>query len=260
MKTNYYFLASYLPELQIGIPPDISFLALDEVLKTHLTKEDYRMTIVMRRYYDILNIRSFWKGEEIDPRGFYNAVDLEESLVTRTGFPEYVFTFMDKYEQAESRLAHFPELVTAYFREEISAAEGFLKQYLEFERGLRLALTGFRAKKLGRDVVKELQYEDPNDEVVAQILAQKDSKTYEPPSRYEDLKAIFEEHYDHPLELHQAICEYQFRKIEEMYEIDLFSIGRILTYLAQLIIVEKWLELDKKKGLEVIDTIVKEAS
>lgn len=260
MRTNYYFLASALPELQIGYPPDINFLTLDALMKVNLTKEDYALTAVLRRYFDIQNIRAFWLGEELDPRGVYNEVDLEESLVTRLGLPEYVYTYMEKYDNKESRIKHFPALVSAYFKEESEAAEGFLKSYLTFERELRIVLTGFRAKRLGRDLISELQYEDPNDEIVAQVLAQKDSKTYEPPARFSDTKALFEQHYDEPLELYQALCEYRFQKIEEMYEIDLFSIGRILAYLAQLIIVERWLELDKNKGLEVIDTIVKEAT
>ncbi|MFQ5728988.1 MAG: DUF2764 family protein, partial [Waddliaceae bacterium] len=143
---------------------------------------------------------------------------------------------------------------------EIQLAEDFVQEYLAFEREWRLVLTGFRAKKLGRDVTAELQFEDPYDEVVAQILAQKDAKTYEPPIRYSDLKTLFEEHYGAPMDLYQALCEYRFRKIEAMYGIDVFSIGRILAYLAQLIIVEKWLDLDKKQGLQVVDAIVKEAS
>ena len=260
MRTNYYFLAPALPELHIGYPPDINSLTLDAFMKVNLTKEDYELTEVVRRYFDIQNIRSFWLEEELDPRGVYNEVDLEESLVTRLGLPEYVYAFMEKYESKESRLKHFPALVSAYYTNESERAEGFLKQYLAFERELRIVFTGFRAKRLQRDLLEELQYEDPHDEIVVQVLAQKDSKTYEPPARYSDTKALFEQHYDEPLELYQALCEYRFQKIEEMYEIDMFSIGRILAYLAQLIIVERWLELDKKKGLEVIDTIVKEAS
>ncbi len=260
MKTNYYFLASLLPDLQIGYPPDLNFSILDQLMKNNLTKHDYALTLVFRRYYDILNIRSFWLEEELDSRGFYNEVDLEESLVTRLGLPEYVYSFMEKYDHKESRLKHFPALITDYFKEESEAAEGFLKKYLIFERELRIVLTGFRAKQLNRDVVSELQYEDPQDEIVAQVIAQKDSKTYEPPGRYEDTKALFELHYKEPLEIYQALCEYRFQKIDQMLEIELFSIDRVLAYLAQLIIVEKWLKLDRKKGLEVIDTIVKEAS
>jgi len=249
-----------LPDMQIGYPPDIGFNAFQFVLKTNLAPEDYAMTRVIRRYYDIQNIRFFWHKEELDPRGHFNENELEEALLTYTGFPEYVYEFLEKYEHLEERLQYFSALVEAYFQNEIEAADGFLKEYLTFEREWRLVLTGFRAKIMGRDLAKELQFEDPYDEIVAQIMAQKDAKSYEPPSRYSDLKALFEQHRDAPLKLHKALCEYRFRKVEKMYGIDVFSISRILAYMAQLIIVEKWLELDKKKGLQVVEAIVKEAS
>ncbi len=257
---DYYFLASILPELQIGYPPDISFQSFDFLMKTNLTPEDYRQAMVMRRYYDLQNIRALWKEEDLDPRGNYDLNELEDALVTRMGLQDYVFSFLDKYESDDMRLKQFPELIAFYYQREIENAEGFLKEYLVFEREWRLVLTGFRAKKQQRDILLELQHEDPQDDIVAQILAQKDAKSYEPPTRYGDLKVIFDEYSSRPFELHQALCDYRFQKIEEMYGIELFSIDRILVYLAQLIIVEKWLELDKKKGLEVIETIVKDAT
>lgn len=121
-------------------------------------------------------------------------------------------------------------------------------------------LMAFRAKKLGRDVAYELQFEDPYNDFVAQILAQKDSKAYEPPEKYSDLKALFEEHYDAPLQLHQALFEYQFQLLDNWVGFDQFSIDRILAYTVQLILVEKWLELDKKKGMEIVENFMKESS
>ena len=88
MSRQYYFLAAALPPLQIGYPPDIGFQALDNVMKVNLSPQDYRKTIVLRRFYDIENIRAFWLEEELDPRGYFNENDLEESLLTRSGFPE----------------------------------------------------------------------------------------------------------------------------------------------------------------------------
>lgn len=257
---DYYFIAASLPELQVGYPPELTFQQFEQLLKDNMMKEDYAQAEVIRRYYDIQNIRRFWRGKPLDARGNLNENELEDSLLTQMGLPEYVFRFMEKYETQESRLHHFPELIETYFSREQERVTGFLAWLLEFEREWRLVLLGFRAKELGRDLAHELQYEDPNDEIVAQILAQKDAKTYEPPSRYEGLKVLFEEHADDPLALHKALSEYRFEKLEEAYGVAVFSIDRILAYMAQLIIVERWLELDKKQGLEIVDQIVKEAS
>jgi len=258
--TDYYFLATALPDLQLGYPPDITFQGFSNLLKANLSPEDYRKSIVMRRYYDIQNIRSFLKKEEIDFRGVFDENELEDAILTYSGFPDYVYDFLDHYENTEDRLHHFPMLISNYFKIESENATGFLHDYLTFEREWRLVLTGFRAKKMGRDLAEELQYEDPDDDIVMQILAQKDAQTYDPPDRYSDLKPLFDEHSDSPVELYQALCEYRYAKIEELMGTYQFSVDRVLGYLAQLVIVERWLELDKKKGLEIVDKIVKESS
>lgn len=260
MATNYYFLGSLLPDLQIGIPPEIDFQQLTFLLHTNLTKSDYEKVRVIRRYYDIQNIRSFWREEQLSYRGNHDEVALEEALLTQSALPSYVFEFTQKYDSTKDRLHHFAYLLAAYFKTEIEHADGFLLDYLTFQRELRLVLTALRSKRLGRDVMVELQYEDVDDDLVRQIIAQKDAKDYEPPERFSELKPLFDEHSEQPLELHKALVEFQFQKVDELLGIDFFTINRILAYMVKLIFVEKWLELDKKKGMQLVDTIVKDAT
>lgn len=257
---NYYFLGTLLPDLSLDQPPEISFRELKQLLHDNLSDRDYEKACVIRNFYDMCNLRFYWKGEPLDPLGNLNENTLEEALVTRTVFPPYVFQFADKYENNEEKARHFPELLSTFFQNEIAQAHGAFKVYLTLERDLRLILLAFRAKKLGRDVVKELQYENPEDEIVAQILAQKDAQAYEPPEKYADLRPILAQYYDHPLELQKALAEYRLNKIEEILVKDPFSINRILAYLVELIIVEKWQQLDKQKGLEIVQSMLKEPS
>lgn len=258
MSKNYYFLAIALPPLQIGAIPEIDFVHLEEMLQENLTHSDYQKTLTLRRLYDIENIRSFWLGESLDPWGLVKET-LEEALLSDEGLPHYVYLFLEEYDTKEKRLKYFPKLIANYFKEELKHTTGFLRTYLKFEREMRLVLTAFRAKKLGRDIAEELQFEDPDEPIIGQILAFRDSKTYEPPDEYLDLKKIFEEFQNSPFGLYQALCEYRFHKIDEIVGDKQFSIDRILGYLAQFFIVQKWLELDRKKGLEIVNTIVKDA-
>lgn len=260
MLHHYYFVGTSLPSLQFGIVPDIDFEEFDRLLKENLTKDDYEQSLIYRHYHDILNIRAFLKGEELDPYGTLDFNTLEEAITERDGLPSYILHYLNTYESKEDRLHHFPELIAEYYRRAIDEAKGFLKNYLIFERELRFVMVGFRAKQMGRDVALELQYEDPEDEVPAQILAQKDTKTYVPPPKYEDMREIFEQNYHSPMSLYQAITEYKFNKIDEMIGLDVFSLDKIIGYMIQLILVESALKLDKKKGLEIVDKIVKESS
>jgi hypothetical protein len=115
-------------------------------------------------------------------------------------------------------------------------------------------MIGLRAKKLGRDVVKELQFEDFSDPIVAHILAQKDAENYEPPIEYKELKEEIAACGDDPWLRYKVLAEYRFRKIDELVEKPLFSIDWILGYMAKLVIVEQMNELDPMKGKMILDT------
>lgn len=257
--TNYYFLTSMLPPIEIGHRPGIHFEELVEILKEHFSEKDFRKLTVMRQFIDLENLRSHLKEEAIDPRGNLSKEGIEETLLHREGYPEYVHEFLEKYSFEEDLLYRFPLLFARYFQKEIPKAKGFLHSYLDFERKWRLVMVGFRAKNLDRDVSSELQYEDSSDIFVAQILAQKDAKNFEPPFGYEDLKILFEDKMENPWAIHKALCEYRLKKIMDLEEGELFSADRVLGYIARLMIVEKWLELDYEEGKVIVKNMVKEA-
>jgi len=258
--TNYYFLGTLLPDLEIGQKPEIGFLEFNRLLKDNLTPADYLKTEALRSVYDIANLRAYWRGEPFNPAGNFTESELEEALLTHTMLPKYIFDFIDKYPSNEERLRHFSELRARFFQQATKEATGFLKYYLTLERELRLIMVAFRAKKLGKDIYEELQYEDPEEDFIAQILAQKDAPEYEPPEKYEEIKTFFNQYYDDPIELQKALIEYYFGKIDEKIQIELFSIDRILAYMIELIMVERWQYMDKQKGLEIVDRIVREPS
>lgn len=257
---NYYYIGTILPDLKVGQPTDISFKELKERAKDNLTSADYAQMSEIRMLYDILNIRALWLHDPLDPHGNYSENELEDALISQIGLPDYVYDFLDSHETLADRLRHFPGLLAKFFSVESVRATGFVKEYMAFERSWRLILTALRSKKLGRDLLVELQYEDVDDPLVAQILSQKDAKSYEPPDEFQPLKVLFDIHHMNPLDLEQALCVYRFNYIDTLVGLDVFSIRRILAFVAQFIIVEKWFELDKRKGLEIIELIVKEVS
>lgn len=255
---NYYYLGTVLPPLSLDSPPEISFEEFERLLRDNFTEKDYRKVRVLRHLYDQLNLQALWLGEPLHPQGEFDETALEDAILSQTGLPDYVYDFLSKHESKDERLRYFPELLSRTFKIEAAEAEGFLREYLEFEREWRLVFVGFRAKKLGRDIARELQYEDPDDDLVAQVLSQKDAKVYDPPEKYAELKGLFEAYGDDPLALQKAIDQYRFNYIENLVGMDVFSTDRILAYMVQLIIVEKWFALDKNKGIEIVDKIVKE--
>lgn len=261
--TDYYFLASLLPPLEIGHVPTLGFPELKTLMQENLTAHDLKKVRRFLTLIDLENMRAFWAKEPLDLRGNLNGEKMEQALrdfrwPNGENFAPFLEDYLEKYITDETRLNHFPLLMSQFFNYMISQEKGFLHDYFAFQRELRLVMLGFRAKKMGRDPAEELQYEDPTDPIVAQILAQKDAKNYEPPFEYKELKPIFEEYSDSPLELYKAIYTYQFNHIIELWGGDLFTLDRILNYAARLILVERWLALDVQKGIQIVDTIERE--
>ncbi len=173
-------------------------------------------------------------------------------------FPIIFLNFCSIYDTVGEKLHHFPSLLASFCRDAQQEKDPFLRKYFTFERDFRLVLTAYRAKKLGRELTTEFQYEDPEEGLIALLLAQKNDKTFEMPEQYADLMVLLEKYKDDPMALERALDEYRFNYIDQLVDMaDVFSIDRILAYMAQLTIVEKWFGLDKKAGLKIVDTIAK---
>jgi len=257
--TQYYFLASSLPTLSFGAPPEITFEEFSTLLSENLTDSDLRSSAVIRRYYDILNMRFFWKDQPLEAYGNWNENELEEAILDRTNVPGYMNEFLDRYTEKNERLAHFAELIVSYFSDELQGAKGFVYHYLKFERDLRLVLLALRVKKLKLDLLPQLQFENPDDPLVADILAQKDSPDYEPPEEYQMVKELFLAHGHSPLELSQALYQYRFEAVQEMVGTEMFTEDRIFGYMVRLIMALNWQELDRPKGVKMVDAIIEAA-
>jgi len=206
----------------------------------------------LRRYIDLQNIRELFLEEPIDSRGNLNEKELDEALLIQDILPSYVFDFLDQFEEKQEKLRHFFGLLARYFTEEMPKQDGFLRRYLRFEREWRLVLLALRAKKLGSDLAFQLQFEDFSDPIVALILAQRDVVDFDPPNEYIELKERLNACGNDPWQQFLTVAHYRLDKIEELAGYLLFSIDWILGYVARLIIVEKYNELNEERGKTIL--------
>lgn len=253
---NNYFLAASLPPLVLGERPDITFDELIWRIGMNLKGEDLKKTQVFRRWIDLNNIRALYLEDSIDPRGNLSEKELDQALLLKDDLPEYVFDFLDQFETVQQKLHYFPGLLSAYFREEQAQEKGFLQHYLEFEWSWRLVLMAIQAKEIGRDVARELQFEDLKDPLVIHILAQKDMPSYEPPMEFVSLKEKYLACGPDPWQQFKEIMSWRFKQIENLIQKPLFSIDWILSYMAQLLIIEEWNDLDRAKGEVILEAFV----
>lgn len=222
----------------------------------NLSPHDYAKVVLLRRFNELENLRHFWRDQELEDGGNFSRKEIEENLLQRENYPRYVFEYIDRYETKKERLSHFSELLREFFHQELKQETGFVQCYLHFEWKWRMVFTALRASNLGRNLAEEFMLEDPEDPFIQAILEQKEGQGYTPPEEFLPLKAMYEENRERPLELSLALAEWRFNKIEEFVGWHSFDISRILGFIVQLDICEKWLELDKKRGIEFVNHVV----
>ncbi len=252
--SRYVFLVPFLPPLSLDKPPELSFEELISLLQVNLNRKDLEKIKVLRLAVDLSNIRNLLLGKPIDPHGNFSEKELDEALLLKSDLPQYVFDFLDQFEDSATKLKNFWGLFTQFFAEEIAKQKGFLKSYLTFERESRLVLLSLRAAQAKKDLLQELQFEDPLDPFVTSILLQKGLERYTPPSEYTRLNEIFFTYYKDPWEQYRAFTEYQFAAVADIVSKSLFSIDHILCYVAQFILVESLYHLDRKEGEKILET------
>lgn len=257
---EYYFLASLLPSLEIGHIPTLGFVELQDFLQMNVTTADLNQILIVRRGIDLENLLCVWTQQPLDVHGTltkeqWNQALEQEQWDDEHPFPSYLMDFLRNYRTQEQRVKAFPELLSAFFTDDSDQRNDFLKQYFLFQKQLRLVLLGFRAKQLGRNLSEELQFEEGEDPLVAEILVQKDGRDFTVPFEFKELQSVFQMNPAEPLAMHKALLQYQFDTIIERWGQDLFSIDRILNYMLRLILVERWLHLDVQGGMICIDKI-----
>jgi hypothetical protein len=114
--SKYYFLSCSLPSLSFEKPPEITFESFKLLLSLNLNKKDSEKIIRMRQLIDLQNLRCMWSNKPVDSRGNLSIKEIEEALLVYDFFPSYVFDFIEKYKDNESRLRLFPYLISKFFK------------------------------------------------------------------------------------------------------------------------------------------------
>lgn len=243
--TQYYFLATILPPLNFDSEPEITLDEAIGLLFINFTKSDYEMLQMIRRLMDLYNLRALWLKEPVSHLGSMTKSALHDAAATYSGLPDYCLDFLQKYPETSARLAHFQVLLSNFFQYEKISSDGIVKKYFDFEHSFYVTKVALRARKLGRDLLKELEFEDPDADEVFNAVSQKDRPDFEPQEGFEPLKLIYESHADNALSMFLEVCRWRFNTFAEWRENDAFSTESIIAYVLQLMELEKIQRIQK---------------
>lgn len=250
---KYYFLMCAVPKLVFGVKPEISFEELQTLLSFNLTPTDAKQVIKYRSYIDLMNLKAFWKGVPLNFHGNLNAKELEEALLVRDFFPEFVFDFVDEFESLENRIKNFSKLVIEFYRDICSSESGFLKEFFSFERECKLVMAYLRSKRLNRNLAKEFKFEELSDFFVSKLLKGEEDSL---PLEYKSLEDIFIKYEQFPEKLNFYLMEYRFSKIQSRVEREAFGLDQVLGYLSLFMIAEEISNYDKVDGRKIVEALL----
>ena len=260
---NYYYLATSLMPLEFGDIPELTFLELIDKYSLTLSEVAMKDFQIIRFYYDLENIKQLFIGGSapsfFDPRGNLSQKELRQVLDHKDYFPQYVYDFFDQYKESKEVVLYFPALLSSYYIYEAEKATGFLKQYLEFERCWKLIVTGYRAKKQKKDVMKEFSFEDVKEPLMASIVSKKDSPHFEAPFGYEEVQEMLVKAKNKPMYQYRYLADFRFRKLREMTASQPFSLDYLMSYALRVAILEDLHGLNEIKGQEILNSILKDS-
>ncbi len=251
---KYYFLICSLPRISLQQQMDISFEELMALMHLNLTEEDLQKVYTLRSIYDYLNLRAYWQKKPLDPKGALDEKKMEHALLAKDYFFDEVFSFMETHQSVEKRLQEFTLIFSKFFNVMIEENQGFLKKYFRLEKHIRQVMSALRAKKMKRDLTKELVEEENDDFFLWDILAQKDTDQYIPKDEFARLKTLYDEHLYHPANLQREFLQYRIEMIKNI-ECEYFSIDEVLRYLAVYFIIYDWQQLHPSMSKGIIEKL-----
>lgn len=261
--TDYYCLVAGLREYA----PDsdtkgFDAAAIEAEILEELTAADARQVRLLYGYYDCENLCALRAGRAAhNPLGSLSREELEEELKSprRLWAPlaDVVRAYADpegeEAERVDTAQRFERSLFAAYYA--LCEREGcrFLREWSRFDRNLRNIAAAVAARAAQRPV-EEVAVGDG--EVVDQLLRSSAADfglRGELPYVDAVIAAVDEQNL---VEKERKIDLLRWNEAVELAAFDYFDINAVLSYLARIAIVSRWMRLDAARGREMFDRLV----
>ena len=253
---KYYYLVSSLPELHFGrftIFPDIRYYFT--YIHQEITPEDSAKIRYMFYPYDNRNLVNIClsKKAEWNPLGNYSKEQLLKMLnESSKELPEYLNIFYDDYLKGtlpgeEFVLQH--EIADRFYEYVLPRTEGFVHEWLTFNRDFRNILVAMSARQNHYSTVNQFISESN----VVTRLKTDNSYNFGHKADYpflDDLIQLAESHQ--VLEMEKQVDFIRWTKIDELSQMAGFSFNAVASFIAKLIMVQRWSSLNAEKGKKVV--------
>ena len=246
---KYYFLVTYLPEIQRDDKKVKLRFAdlLDE--REYMAPDDWRQIELVLLSRDFLLLERLLSGKDADAdHSLYDKEFWKDQIKAPKEVPDFLEAF---FQEMADEKSFGPEQVNRlhgiYYAHAIQTSTNvFLKEYLAFERLLRNVLAAIRARRKGLPPSDHILGEGEIVEQLGRSSAEDFALGQEIPW-IERLVAAKD-----PLQLEDTIEQILWDYLDEQTVQVYFDFEVILAYLLKLQLLEKRLALSEERGMEIV--------
>jgi hypothetical protein len=246
---KYYFLVTYLPEIQRD-DKKVRFRFADLLAeRENLAPEDWRQIEFVLLARDFLLLEKLLSGKEANvEHTLYDKEFWKEQVRAAKEAPVFLESFLQSVAETKS---FGPEEVNrlwqTYYDHVIqNTTNPFLREYLAFEKLLRNVLAAIRARRKGLPPADHLLGEG---EVVEQ-LGRASAEDFGLGQEIPWIERLVEAR--DPLQLEDTIEQILWDYLDERTAQVYFDFEVILAYLLKLQLLEKRLALSEERGMEIV--------
>lgn len=262
---KYHYLVSGLPGISFGDKLWTSIGSFRKYLEAHLHPDDFRQVKYVLVVKDHQNLIRFLESEDISPGGagnfsiadFRNPEDIRSFTDPgHLALPEYMMQILMQYGAGKAQpdmkyVRH--ELDEGFYKFIMQQGNDFLKSYYTFLYDMDNMLAYIKSGEHKLDPEEFITGDTPHARHLREQTGNKLAKDvgFE---QFEEIlshtgSAVFaEEEKKHD--------QLRWRVIEEMNLFEYFSINRVLGYLLQMLILERWSQLNKTAGEKKLRTMI----
>lgn len=256
----YYYLIAGLPEIaleQTKAPFTVQEFLVE--LEERLAPDDLGSVRLLLLPYEHDLVIGLLRRDAATPHpwGRYEAEALADQLKEPGPLPDYFYRFQEAYRRETPiwpGLSWENQLTWLYYDYALDQAEGFLYDWLRFERDLRNFLVASNCRAYGLPLSGQLIGDDGFTTALAHSHAGDFGLANDHPFVDRLLQAL---EYDDPLRREQAIDYLKWQFIDDANTFHYFTIEVVLGFLLKLIMLERWLGLDNQAGREAIEQAIR---
>ena len=252
LKQHYYYLIAGLPDILLDeTRSKISVSDLLEEIRVQLHPDDYRLVQALFLKYDNARVLSMLlkQEKELKGQGIYSQDFLEEQIKEPDerihGYLRKFIELFKSGERDDTGKTWDNVLEEYYFRFLLDISNEFVREWFRFQLNLNNITTALSCRK--HDIPVEDQLIGDNE--VVQSIRRSNARDFGLSQDFPELEQILAAwEQENMLEREKALDTIRWNWINEHTFFHYFTVERVIGYLLQLEMVERWMILDPIKG------------